>query len=237
MPIRQSRYVYRLLLSTRYDEEMTARGEGDFDREFGARVAEARKQLQLSQRALSDALAKEGVVLDSAALSRIETGQRSPKLEEAVAIAEVLSLPLSGILPASPDVIRVAQARDKTLRVLDDALYKMAAAAGYLDNFGSLVEAHPDIARQLFRDENPTGRFDWEGWASWAIDSLAGHSYRRVLSPDDERAHAVRRVLRELADAVILSPIDMVDATDGVPIRTRQPNPDGDLDGEYPAAP
>lgn len=205
-----------------------------FDTEFGRRAAAARRQTGLAQRALADALQSRGITLDSAALSRIETGQRSPKLEEAAAIAEILGLPLTELLPARPEVVRIAEARQKTLKQLDDTMYKLTALAGNLEYFAQLVDTSPEIAREVFRDESPTGRYDWEGWASWAVDSLASSPHRRVVSTDDDRAHAIKRVLGNLAAAVVVAPIDLEDTSNGVTLRTRKPK--SQADGEHQAA-
>lgn len=179
----------------------------------------------MSQRRVSEALAEKGVTLDSAALSRLEQGKRSPKLEEAVALAEILNVPLTDIVPPAPDVMQLARARQNVVRQLDDAMYKLTAAAGYLEYFARVVEAHPELAQQVFRDESPAGRFDWEGWASWTIDSLAASPQRRVLSTDDERAHAIKRVLRDLAQTVVTAPVDLRDTSDGVGLMTLEPRP------------
>ncbi len=177
----------------------------------------------MSQRRVSEALAAKGVTLDSAALSRLEQGKRSPKLEEAVALADILSVPLTDLVPPAPEVMQLARARQNVVKQLDDAMYKLAGAAGYLEYFARLVEAQPELARQVFRDESPSGRFDWEGWASWTIDSLAGSPHRRVVSTDNERAHAIKRVLRELAQTIVTAPIDLED-TSGLPgLVTRKP--------------
>ena len=233
-----------LLLSSAYDEIVTADDLGgsfeaefapnSFDYEFGQHMARARERASLSQRRVSQALAERGITLDSAALSRLEKGKRSPKLEEAVALAEVLNIPIVEIVPPKPDVMRLARARQNVEKQLDDALYKLSGAAGYLEFFASMVEASPEFAQEVFRDESPAARFDWEAWAVWTIDMLASSPHRRVMSADDERAHAIKRVLQFLANAVVTAPIDLVDASDGVPLGTRKPRPSNGVDQATP---
>lgn len=213
-----------LLLSSRYDEKVTADDLGSsfsaafapnsFDFEFGQHIARARERASMSQRGVSEALAQRGITLDSAALSRLEQGKRSPKLEEAVALAEVLDLPLALLVPPKPDAMRMARARYNVEKQLDDAMYKMTAAAGYLEYLASVVDTDPELAQEVFRDESPSARFDWEAWSVWTIDMLASSPHRRVASANDERAHAIKRVLRFLANAVVTSPVDLVNTSD-----------------------
>lgn len=204
----QQRTAVVSLSSSGYDADVTAETKDGFDQEFGRRVAAARKQVELSQRALAELLGKRGISIDSAAVSRIENGQRSARLEEAVGIAEVLSLPITELMPARREAEQMARARQSALKYLDDALYKLTSAAGSLEYFAVLVERDPEMARKVFRDERPYQSYDWEGWASWAVESLASSPYRRVISSNDERAHGIKRVLSELARSVVVSPID-----------------------------
>lgn len=216
-----------LLLSSGYDEKVTADDLGSsssaafapnsFDFEFGQHIARARERASMSQRRVSDALAERGITLDSAALSRLEQGKRSPKLEEAVALAEVLDLPITSLVPPKPDAMRLARARQNVEKQMDDAMYKLTGVAGYLEYFASVVEASPEMAQQVFRDESPSAHFDWEAWAVWTIDSLASSPQRRVLSAHDDRAHAIKRVLTFLANAVVTAPVDLVDTSGGDP--------------------
>lgn len=59
-------------------------------RNFGAAVASARASLGLSQRALAAQLAADGLQIDASGLSRLESGTRTPRLDEAVALANAL---------------------------------------------------------------------------------------------------------------------------------------------------
>ena len=61
---------------------------------FGRWVKDVRKRAQRSQTDVSEGLAARGIMLDASAISRIESGDRSVRLSEAVAIAAVLGVPL-----------------------------------------------------------------------------------------------------------------------------------------------
>ncbi|WAC65753.1 helix-turn-helix transcriptional regulator [Agrococcus sp. SL85] len=67
-------------------------------RNFGAAVAAARSDLGLSQRALAARLVDDGLQIDASGLSRLESGGRTPRLDEAVALANALGTQLSSML-------------------------------------------------------------------------------------------------------------------------------------------
>jgi transcriptional regulator with XRE-family HTH domain len=67
---------------------------------FAERAKAARLRSGLTQQQLSDRLRDEtGVGLDTSAITRIEAGQREPRLGEALAIARVLSFGLNNLVP------------------------------------------------------------------------------------------------------------------------------------------
>lgn len=62
---------------------------------FGSAVEKHRKRLGLTFRAFSEAIHEAtGVSIDSGGLNRIESGQREPRLSEALAIAQTLGVSL-----------------------------------------------------------------------------------------------------------------------------------------------
>jgi transcriptional regulator with XRE-family HTH domain len=67
---------------------------GGIEPAFGRWAKDMRKRAQRSQSDVSEDLAARGVMLDASAISRIESGERSVRLSEAVAIAAVLGVPL-----------------------------------------------------------------------------------------------------------------------------------------------
>jgi transcriptional regulator with XRE-family HTH domain len=67
---------------------------------FAERAKSARLRAGLTQQQLSDRLRTEAhVVLDTSAITRIEAGQREPRLGEALAIARVLEFGLNNLVP------------------------------------------------------------------------------------------------------------------------------------------
>ena len=62
---------------------------------FAVRMRDARKEHGMTQAEVSEQVkAVHGVEIDPTGILRIEKGQRSPRLAEAVAIADVLNIPL-----------------------------------------------------------------------------------------------------------------------------------------------
>ncbi|WP_168176687.1 helix-turn-helix domain-containing protein [Williamsia sp. 1135] len=62
---------------------------------FGDVLREHRTRIGLSQRALAEKLQALGIGVDQAAITRMETGQREPKLVEAMQIADFLHFDIS----------------------------------------------------------------------------------------------------------------------------------------------
>lgn len=112
---------------------MTSDGTADETaRLFGRGVALHRTAAGLSQRELSDLLRARGLSFDTAAISRIENGNRSVRLSEAVTIAAALNAPLEALVnggresPATREErAREAEAR---LQAFDDATQSLIDA-------------------------------------------------------------------------------------------------------------
>jgi len=74
------------------------------DESFGATMRRRRQDAGLSQRALAQRLIELGVTIDQATITRMESGQREPRLSEAVAIAEFLQFDLLQVELDQPNV-------------------------------------------------------------------------------------------------------------------------------------
>lgn len=68
----------------------------------GRKVAERRKELHLSQRALADRLQNDGLDVDKNAIQRIESGQRFVTDIELLFLKRALGLTLDELLPFEP---------------------------------------------------------------------------------------------------------------------------------------
>ncbi|ORI17407.1 hypothetical protein BH686_26280 [Rhodococcus erythropolis] len=79
-------------------QEHETETETSVDTQFGDMMRVARQKLRWSQRQLAEALQKAGLKIDPSAITRIENGQREPKLREAVAISDILDIKLDDLV-------------------------------------------------------------------------------------------------------------------------------------------
>lgn len=106
-------------------------------RAFGQRTKAARMDAGLTQAQLQDRLASRGIKIDSSGLTRIEAGQREPRLSEALAIAGVLGFGLANLVTPAPsletymnEVRRLAEQSRETLLQLLSSVDKAADLLG-----------------------------------------------------------------------------------------------------------
>jgi transcriptional regulator with XRE-family HTH domain len=93
---------------------------------FGRRVREERQRRGWRLADLADAVAARGVTLHLTAYAKTESGEREPRLSEALAIAAALEVPLGALLTEAGELDdRIAELRAKAARLSqesDDAL-------------------------------------------------------------------------------------------------------------------
>lgn len=101
---------------------------------FGSAVEKHRKRLGLTFRAFSEAILEvTGETIDSSGLNRIESGQREPRLSEALAIARTLGVPLEALTGVVGGNVWFVAERMKT---------DLARLIAEIQNFG---EAYADL--------------------------------------------------------------------------------------------
>ena len=98
---------------------------------FAQRAKDAREKQGLSQAQLQEQLAERGIMIDTSGITRIEAGEREPRLSEALAISEIFGFGLTNLLTPAPanDAVRevrrlTEESREsllKLLRALDHA--------------------------------------------------------------------------------------------------------------------
>lgn len=149
------------------------------DAVFGAAVAQWRGFHRLSQRELADQLTERGMRVDASAISRIEKGQRSVRLAEALTIADALQIDLEMLVDRArtprqdwAKIQRKALESVRPLRTpLRDFLAHQIGASVYL------LE-HPDLAHEL-GCETPAAYFasQLQMWKA---------AYPRTVASDDD---------------------------------------------------
>lgn len=72
---------------------------------FARRMRQVREAAKMSQTRLAELLAERGIKIDPTSITRIEKGARGVRLEEAVAIAEALGVPLEELLLPGRSII------------------------------------------------------------------------------------------------------------------------------------
>lgn len=87
------------------EEKHTVSSSEAVGRNFGERAKAARIEAGMTQVQLQERLAAEfGLSLDTSGITRIEAGQREPRLSEALAIAAILDFGINNLTPTAPDL-------------------------------------------------------------------------------------------------------------------------------------
>lgn len=146
---------------------------------FGEAVQSARTQQRISQRKFAELLTERGMPVDASAVSRIESGVRSVRLVEAMAIAEVLGTSLEwltrGAKSPSQQLQALRQREMLAMHGLEDPLVDLGVVMNEVQDF---LREHPDLKQDVV---SPSGvalddvdrYFEWsaiavaEEWTSW----------------------------------------------------------------------
>jgi transcriptional regulator with XRE-family HTH domain len=144
------------------------------------------------------------IKLDTSGITRIEAGQREPRLSEALAIAEILGLELAGE-PSQSEL-------EPLLRNLTDQLYESRER---LLTVLETVDELTNVARQEVVDPNALPKLigeelDWFYSQSGLPGGDPEDRSRRGVNKARDRAdyHLKRRILKTLSDAVLAGPDD-----------------------------
>jgi transcriptional regulator with XRE-family HTH domain len=110
--------------------------------DFGEKMRAARSRAAMSQAHLQARLKDEfRMKLDTSGITRIEAGQREPRLSEVIAIAAVLGIEISDLLPPTRDL-------DRRIRDIADLLSRtredLAALFQAADELTEYVKNNPD---------------------------------------------------------------------------------------------
>lgn len=114
--------------------------------EFGARVKEARKQKQWTQKKLADLIG-----IDASAISRIEQGVRAIRLGEAAHIARALGSDLDELVFGGelPPEVQLQRRRDSANRTMNQMRYAAVEMADSYIDIADLLTANDDLFSML----------------------------------------------------------------------------------------
>lgn len=174
---------------------------------FAARAKSARLRAGLTQAQLAKRLEDETpVVLDTSAITRIEAGQREPRLGEALAIAKVLNFGLNNLVP-KVDLDLYLSDVERLMKESRAALVRMVKSVDPLVEF---VQANPGALGDD-RIEDRLREIAEEFGETSARDELTNVAI--TTNRTDERLK--RQLLRAVSDGILVRTEDVQPSYEG----------------------
>ncbi|WP_156745325.1 helix-turn-helix transcriptional regulator [Mycobacterium sp. 1165178.9] len=180
---------------------------------FADRAKSARLRAGLTQQQLAHRLEAEAdVSLDTSGITRIEAGQREPRLSEALALARVLKFDLDDLTPRADldfyltDVKRLmAESRAALVKMLRSVESVVDLVRQNPDTLGDegLDDRFRDLVEQFHRRASPKGFQDQDP------KTLA---FAITTNRTDERLK--RQLLRAVSDGILVRPDELQPAYD-----------------------
>jgi transcriptional regulator with XRE-family HTH domain len=125
---------------------------------FAERAKAARLRAGLTQQQLSDRLRNESeVLLDTSAITRIEAGQREPRLGEALAIAQVLEFGLNNLVPRADLDFYMSDVE----RLMDESRAALVKMIRSVDPVVDFVRRNPDCLGDDRLEDRFREVFEW----------------------------------------------------------------------------
>jgi transcriptional regulator with XRE-family HTH domain len=174
---------------------------------FADRAKAARLRSGQTQQQLSDRLRTETrVVLDTSAITRIEAGQREPRLGEALAIARVLGFGLNNLVPRVDLDFYLSDVE----RLMDESRAALIRMAKSVDPVLEFVRANPDSLGEARLDD----RFrEIIGWFQQRASRDELKNIAITTNRTDERLK--RQLLRAVSDGILVKTEDIQPAYEG----------------------
>ncbi|GAA4176348.1 hypothetical protein GCM10022287_23380 [Gryllotalpicola koreensis] len=152
-------------------------------------MREARQEFGWSQQKLADRLADSGLKLDPTAITRIEKGQRSVRLSEAVTIAAELGIDLNELIKTVENPTQVlAQARESANKAMRDARYALQAMVFEFNDIALMLEDQDEML-EILRAESGGIVNSASTYLPWVAERIAAISSDgwAVLSVEDRQ--------------------------------------------------
>ena len=178
---------------------------------FAERAKSARLRAGLTQQQLSDRLRDEAeVVLDTSAITRIEAGQREPRLGEALAIARALGFGLNNLVPRADLDFYLSDVE----RLMDEsraALVKMVRAVDPVVDF---VRRNPDCLGDDRLEDRFREAFEW--FHQRVSHQDLGHEDEQTFAITTNRSDEKlkRQLLRAVSEGILVRPDEIQPAYD-----------------------
>lgn len=174
---------------------------GAIEPSFGEAVREARLEFGWSQQRLAERLSSNGLKLDSTAITRIEKGQRSVRLSEAVTIAAELGIDLNELIARVENPAQVlAQARESANRAMNKARSALQAMVFEFHDITLMLADSPEMLEVLGREtDGAVSEVDeYLPWVAARLSAITDGDW----TPLPVRSEASRRQLAEILSLV-----------------------------------
>ena len=180
---------------------------------FAERAKAARLRAGLTQQQLSDRLRNESeVLLDTSAITRIEAGQREPRLGEALAIARVLEFGLNNLVPRADLDFYMSDVE----RLMDESRAALVKMLRSVDPVVDFVRRNPDCLGDDRLEDRFREVFEW--FHQRVSHEDFGHEDQQPLNfaittnRTDEKLK--RQLLRAVSEGILVRPDEIQPAYD-----------------------
>jgi transcriptional regulator with XRE-family HTH domain len=193
---------------------------GAVGRTFGERAKATRIEAGMTQLQLQERLETEfGIKLDTSGITRIEAGQREPRLSEALAIAAILDFGLNNLTPTGPDLDFYMSGVVELMHESRETLLKLLRSVDQVTEF---VQRNPgcvgdDGLESIFQNEFEWFRQELEQEPLVREDQ---QTLKFAVTTDKSDEKLKRQLLRVVTADLLVSP-KMLNATTDDPTAGR----------------
>jgi transcriptional regulator with XRE-family HTH domain len=172
-------------------------------RNFGERAKAARIEAGMTQVQLQERLGAEfGLNLDTSGITRIEAGQREPRLSEALAIAAILDFGINNLTPTAPDLdFYISRLRE----LMHESRETLLTLLRSVDQVTDFVHQNPGCAgddgiERIFQNE-----FEWFRHEVWQEPvALEGKQALKFVLATDKSDEKLKRQLLQVITADLI---------------------------------
>jgi transcriptional regulator with XRE-family HTH domain len=175
------------------------------EQRFGSMVLSSRQALGMSQKDVSTLLSREGLALDTSAVSRIEKGTRALRLSEAITIARALGFSLADFEDAVPPADDFKRREERVDNALRSAHQSLIWAAEEMDGLAFVAELYPEVlagvpSPEPVRDARELLRWKAREWQNNFIVNALGAQFETK-----ELRDGVREVISAVATSAVVT--------------------------------